>query len=147
MEIIALMIIPVPWYDSYIADGHSTHLLSEVLMIAMFLRLYFLMRTGLHYCEYADAFSMKVSKAIGFDSTGISFTIKCLYITEPLLTLGSMFVGTILVFSYIIRIAEIEQFRVAGTPIFDEYFTAIYYTVVTLSTIGYGDICPGTKLG
>jgi len=58
-----------------------------------------------------------------------------------------MFLGTILVFSYIIRIAEIEQFRVVGDSLFDSYFTSIYFTSVTLSTVGYGDISPGTKLG
>ena len=142
-----LMIIPIPYYDRYFEDGSSTHLLSEVLMIAMFLRLYFILRTCLHFCEYADAFSMKICKSLGFESTGVSFSIKCLYITEPAFTLGTMFIGTILTFSYIIRIAEIEHFRVGGNAIFDSYFTAIYFTAVTLSTVGYGDICPGTKLG
>jgi len=108
------MIIPIPIYDCYIIDGKSTHLLSEIMMILMFLRLYFILRTCLHFCEYADAFSMKVSKSLGFESTGVSFSIKCLYITQPQFTLGTMFTGTILVFSYIIRIAEYENFRVGG---------------------------------
>jgi len=143
----ALAVIPIPYYDTYFLDGSSTHLLSELLMIAMFLRLYFILRTCLHFCEYADAFSMKISKSLGFESTGVSFSIKCLYITEPAFTLSTMFIGTILTFSYIIRIAEIEHFRVAGDSIMDSYFTSMYFTCVTLSTVGYGDICPGTKLG
>ena len=31
--------------------------------------------------------------------------------------------------------------------IFDDFFNSIYFTAITLTTIGYGDICPGTKLG
>ena len=53
--------------------------------------------------------------------------------------MGMMFVGTIIIFSFIIRVVE-------GANI-DSYFKAIYFTVITLTTIGYGDICPLTKIG
>jgi len=53
--------------------------------------------------------------------------------------MGMMFVSTIIIFSFIIRVVE-------GANI-DSYFKAIYFTVITLTTIGYGDISPLTKIG
>jgi len=90
---------------------------------------------------------MKISKCYGFESADVSYNLKCLYNTKPELTLGTMFVGTISIFAYIIRIAEIPHSRACGSNVFDSYFTSIYFTGITLSTIGYGDISPGTKLG
>lgn len=46
-----------------------------------------------------------------------------------------------------VRIFEIPFFRNDGSDTFDYYFTAIWFTVVSLTTIGYGDISPGTVPG
>ena len=59
-----------------------------------------------------------------------------------------MFFGTVFFFAYIISIFEVPFFRAAGgDPVFDSYFNSIWFTVVTLTTVGYGDISPGTKPG
>ena len=134
-----LIIIPIPGYDCYFEDEKAVHFLSELLIIGMFLRLYLIMKTYLYQSEYADAFSMKISKAYGFESSGISYNFKCLYFTSPERAMGMIFFGTIFIFAYIIRIVEAAQI--------DSFFKAIYFTVITLTTIGYGDICPATKLG
>ena len=141
------MIQPIPWYDCYIVDTKSVHLLNELFIILMFLRFYFILRTCFYNCQYADAFSIKISKAYGFESVDISYNLKCLYATEPLITLGSIFVITIFIFSYIIRIAEMPFSRMGDDGIFDSSFNSVYFTAITLTTIGYGDISPGTKLG
>lgn len=142
-----LAIVPIPGYDCYLEDGKSIHLLSEVLVLFMFVRFYFILQTCLFQCEYADAFSMRISKSHGFESAGVSYNIKCLYISDPQKTLGSIFLGTICIFASIIRIAEMPYSRAQNDGNFDSYFTSIYFTMITLSTIGYGDICPGTKIG
>ena len=82
-DIIIILIIPVPGYDCYIHDEKAVHLLSELLIIGMLLRLYLIMRTCLHQCEYADAFSLKINKSYGFESAGISYNFKCIYLTSP----------------------------------------------------------------
>ena len=39
------------------------------------------------------------------------------------------------------------RFRIDGDDTFDYYFNAIWFTVVTLTTIGYGDFSPETPPG
>jgi len=90
---------------------------------------------------------MRIAKSHGFESAGISFNLKCLYITDPTRSLGGIFFLTIIIFATIIRIAEMPYSRAENDGNFDSYFTSIYFTMITLSTIGYGDICPGTKIG
>lgn len=36
---------------------------------------------------------------------------------------------------------------VTGTVTFDNFFDALYWSTVTLTTVGYGDLCPGSMYG
>jgi len=38
-------------------------------------------------------------------------------------------------------------FRADGDPVFDSFFNSIWFTVITITTIGYGDISPCTVIG
>lgn len=59
----------------------------------------------------------------------------------------TIYCTTILVAAYLIRIFEKPYFRMTDSPTFDSYFESIWFTSITFSTIGYGDISPGTKYG
>ena len=78
----------------------------------------------------------------------MAYNFKCVYAEWPSFVLGVLFLGTIFIFAYVVRIIEMPYFRAQGLPgKFDSYFTSIYFTVITLTTIGYGDISPGTTYG
>jgi len=47
IQLLMIAIIPIPGFDCYIQDGKSVHLLSELLMLCMFLRFYFILQTSL----------------------------------------------------------------------------------------------------
>ena len=36
---------------------------------------------------------------------------------------------------------------VTGEPTFQSFFDALYWATVTLTTVGYGDLCPVTDIG
>ena len=59
-----------------------------------------------------------------------------------------MFFGTVCIFAYLVRIFEIPYLRQTDDATrFESYFEAVWFTVVTLTTIGYGDVSPGTLPG
>lgn len=66
---------------------------------------------------------------------------------QPVQTIVSIFIGTIVISAYIIHVLEIPYFRAQNDTTFDSYFTSIWFTVITLTTIGYGDISPGSPPG
>lgn len=116
-------------------------------MIAfMSLRTFFIIRTIINYSPYMDAYSKKLCNAYGFD-TGVFFTIKCLLLVKPEKTCIYMNIYTIFVSAYLSRIFELPAFRASGDPVFDSYYNSIYFICISMTTIGYGDICPLTIPG
>lgn len=57
----------------------------------------------------------------------------------PLLTVGGIALGYVLISALVILNIEPETF--------DNYFDAVYWATVSLTTMGYGDIYPVTKAG
>jgi len=152
LELFFLALQPLPFYDRYIIFQCKkftiVYLLSEILFVLMSVRIYFLIRCVLSYCEFMDAFSKKICRGYGFE-TGVKFTIKCQIMINPESTVMCIFFATVFIFAYLIRIFEMPYFRASkpGDPVFDSFFNAIWFTVITLTTIGYGDISPGTQPG
>lgn len=122
------------------------YLLSDFLVAFMWVRLFFLVRTIYNYSIFSDAYAKQVCKSYGLETT-ISFQLSCHLSEYPNRTVLFLFFGTVLSSAYLVRIFEVPFFRDQGTDTFDEYFNAVWFTVITLTTIGYGDIAPGTKPG
>jgi hypothetical protein len=55
-------------------------------------------------------------------------------------------VGLIFLSSWIVGTIAVHYFE-AGHPIGESYFNAIYFTVITTATIGFGDLVPMTVAG
>lgn len=61
-------------------------------------------------------------------------------------------ISFVIFYSYILRIFELPYFRLIGHDeinykVFDSFFAANWCVIVTLTTVGYGDITPGTPFG
>ena len=143
----------MPFHDRYVVINvydpnkkQVIYFLNEFLLVLMSIRFYFLARNVLNYCDFLDAFSKKICRSYGFES-GVFYTIKCLMVINAEKTVLYIFFSTILFFAYVVRIFEVPYYREIGNPVFDNYFNSIWFTVITLTTIGYGDIAPVTHLG
>lgn len=115
LEVIVLSTCPIPYYDKYIhliCNGGEkvTFLLSDFLLAFMFLRLYFLIRASFNFSIYTDALSKKVCKAYGFDA-GFRFAVKCKLLVDPEKTVCIMFISTVCIFAYLVRIFEIPYLK------------------------------------
>lgn len=72
------------------------------------------------------------------NNINISFFIRCLFEEKALKTVFSACIVTILIFSYIIRVFEFEN----PYNDFSNFYNAIWFSVVTMVTVGYGDYTP-----
>lgn len=117
--------------------------MSEFMLVCMCCRVYFLVRSMLNFTEFMDPYAKKLCKAYGFDNS-VLFTVKSSLVVSPESTCSYMFLITLVLFAYVVRVFEMPRFRMEGDDTFDWYFNSMWFTVVTLTTIGYGDFSPMT---
>lgn len=116
----------------------------------MFFRLFFMYRSFINYSIYTDAYSKKVCKNYGFTS-GVRFSYKCQLENHPGSFVMVLFTSTVLILAYVMRIFEIPYYRTnkdtVETSLFDDYFNSVWLLVMTITTVGYGDLTPNTAMG
>jgi len=113
----------------------------------MFFRLYFVIRCRFNYSIYNDAYSKKLCKDHGFYPSNW-FILKLKFIKVPAKTISAIFVSTVFILSMMIMTVEIEnliEFSEKNNQ--SILFNAVYFTMITMTTVGYGDVSPQTYLG
>ena len=84
---------------------HTYYLISDFILIFMFLRLFFVVRAIFNYNIFTDVYAKKLCKSYGF-TAGQRFTFKSVLKTKPEMTVMVMTLGSIMLFAYLIRITE-----------------------------------------
>ena len=152
LDVLLMSAIPLPYVDYYFTfyDSDSdykpvayTYLLSDFLLAIMLLRFAFIIRALMKFNIFNRPFAMRIFKSYGHEASP-DFTVKALLQMRPERTCIFLFVFTSCVFAYWIRIFEIPFQREVGSPNFNSYHKALWFTVVTVFTIGYGDYYPNT---
>lgn len=124
METFIFMICPIPYYDavlkiSFMNSSDRTrlvdcyYLISDFILIFMFLRLFFVIRSVFNYNIFTDVYAKKLCKSYGF-TAGQRFTFKSVLKTKPEMTVTVMTVGSIVLIAYLIRITELPYYGALG---------------------------------
>ena len=121
-----------------------TYLLSDFILVLMILRIVFMFRAIMKFNIFYKPFTIKLFRSYG-NETSLMLTLKALLQTQPENTCIVLFISTSVVFAYWIRIFEVPFQRAAGTPNFDDFLKSLWFTIVTLFTIGYGDYYPCSR--
>ena len=151
----SLLIIPIPYYDFYITELARKEIVvvwfySELAIAFMWVRVLLLLRCVLSLSAYNDAYARKLCSFYGFESSA-RFTIKCYINQQPGYSCLVILLTTNLVFGHMIKITETPYYRQEPDPalygMMDNYFNTFWLTLITITTVGYGDIYPCTTFG
>jgi Ion channel len=77
----------------------------------------------------------------------VRFTFKCMIIKRPGMTVLCTLMLSIFILAYILRIFELPYYRKVGAVDLEQYTSAIWLILVTMSTVGFGDIVPYSFVG
>ena len=168
IELLCLCVQPLPFYERWVhrpylertirviydKDKTIHYFLSDYLLIVMFTRIIFIFRTLLNNSIYRDEYSKKICSYHGVNS-GIRFTFKCLLEDYPELSLFSLFLSTVMILAYVLRVLELPyqflMYKIDGNnyefSLAEQYFLYTYFVVITITTVGYGDMIAKSLAG
>ena len=154
------MVSPIPNFDKVFletfvdrksADGQeiidSVQYFSDFISAFMIIRLFFVFKCIFNYSKYRDPFSKTICKEHNFFPSNW-FILKVKNEKKPLKTVLSTSIALILAIWWWILLFELETLMTTETiKTVSPQFASLYLTMITLTTVGYGDITPSTTVG
>jgi voltage-gated potassium channel len=80
-------------------------------------------------------------------SPDMRFSLKCLIARRPETTVSIIFLVSVFLIAYLLRIYEIVYYRAIGYMDFEQFYQSIWAVVITMGTVGFGDVVPVSHVG
>lgn len=127
---------------------------NHLLVLLSLVRMYWLSRSHLLSTAYMDPRSQRISR-MHLCKADYLYALKSAFKDYPNWFVSTYFLASILVFSFAIRVSERYRTRVFGVDAlghprderFEDITNAVYLAVITMTTVGYGDLKPITTIG
>lgn len=132
-------------YDENVNNYYFYHV-NDILSLFMQLKLIYLLSYVATKSKFGTPRAFRVCNMFG-TKNNIRFVVKCMLKDNPLLFMLSILLIGVIFFSWAKILAESPLDRLHLD--FQKYttFNAAWGSIVTMSTVGYGDIIPKTYIG
>ena len=156
-EYIMIWIFPYPYFegnvyilqvsaDTYHSPFNLCYTYSELFLIIMTLRFYFIIKCVLNNSSYRDIFSSYYCNKFN-TRAGFRFTIKSLMAKHEWLLMLTIVIPSVLLLAESLRIFERPYIGISSMN-FESFSNALWCLIITMCTIGYGnDFVPQTYGG
>ena len=160
LELLILSIFPYPTMRSTFSilqsvrlnknDGideyvHLCYTVSELFYVFIYIRLLFLLRALFNFTPYQDNHARYYCARYG-TKANVRFSIRCMLRTRPFFMIMLFILPSFFVLGIFLRVFERPYGDVSELN-FDSYLNSVWCCAVTMATIGYGDLYPGTLFG
>lgn len=129
-------------------DGKLNLSLNSMCLVWMILRSYLIFRLFKHYTKWANMDSEAICDYHGC-SASTGFALKAVLQEKPYLVLSASMASSIVLFGFATRIFE-RPYSNDNSDVelnFDYVWNSMWLIVLTMTTVGYGDIYPRTHMG
>lgn len=155
-DIMINLIMPYPRMDFHIKAleldrdlnklVYVDYLLSDIIYLILLFRCIYILRAFINFSIFSDHYAFQVSKEYKVNNN-IRFALKCLLKIHHIKLVMWFFVGSVVIFGFMLRIVERPFWVQKGRIEFDNYGVPMWCIFVTMLTIGFGDFAPLTVWG
>lgn len=152
-EVIINSISPFPfiwdtnYYETYSDyDTRVKYRINDVFLLVMCIsRTYLIIRAILTLSNFMDTRSQRVCSMSGTSAT-FMFSVKSLMKKKPYSVLITSLIVSVGLFGFVLRIFE-RPLSDASSQDFNSINNAFWVTLITMTTVGYGDFFPKSNIG
>eukprot|EP01016_Furgasonia_blochmanni_P037948 TRINITY_DN4528_c0_g3_i5.p1 TRINITY_DN4528_c0_g3~~TRINITY_DN4528_c0_g3_i5.p1 ORF type:complete len:399 (-),score=52.63 TRINITY_DN4528_c0_g3_i5:419-1615(-) len=155
LELFMFLPHPSPFLDGVTFQMRSDYLkkyytqtVNEIMTLFMLMRIIVIIRAMLMRSVYYSTSSQRVCMMYGTEPSYL-FVIKSLFKDRPIMIITVSMAMSLPFFAFALRICERPLSRVTqeGDFSYDSYYSAIWNVIVTMTTVGYGDLYARTNFG
>lgn len=153
LELAVVWILPLHWSEGFVLldtssnyGGETFYNFNNILTFLMILRVAIITDILVKNSRYSSLQMKRLMDCYNKDVDFI-FVIKCMIRTQPYRFLIITLVGSLLLFSYAIRVFELPNAVLTGNLVFKNFFETAWMVLITVTTVGYGDNTPKTLIG